>query len=337
MDSLIAQASDYSRFNDFKILTTTYKVVYNHEITVDILYPKHLHNSSHQHLRATPRPVLLRYHGGGLICGHSLFPPFFNKWYLELAQEYSAVIVSPNYRLMPESSILEILGDVEDHWDWMHAWFPAFLENETSGEIKAELGQILAVGDSAGGYLSLQMGLSHPTEIRAVNAVYPMTNPKAACFTGEQLRPVFNISTLPKDTLERHLSNLKEQEALSEVPIVKSVESSPDRLTLCFSICQHGKMGQLLPYDSITPYPLERLDAGARFSRGGVVLLHGRDDTVAPIEQSYSLKEKVEDVDPTLKFRLIVRDGEHGFDHSAKLHDAWLWDAIQDIVKIWLD
>lgn len=337
MDSLIAQASDYSLFNDFRILTTTYKVVYNHEITVDILYPMHLHDSSHQHLRSSPRPVLLRYHGGGLICAHSLYPSFFNKWYLKLAQEHSVVIVSPNYWLMPESSILEILEDVEDHWDWPHAWLLTFLENETNAEIKADLGRILAIGDSAGGYLSLQMGLSHPTEIRAVNTVYPMTNPKALCFIGEQLRPVFNILTLPKDALERHLADLKEQEALSKTPIVKYAESSPDRLTLNFSICQHGQMGRLLPYDTIAPYPLERLDTGARFPRGGVVMFHGRDDTVAPIEQSYLLKNKVEEVDPTSSFLLIVRDGEYCFDHSTKLHEPWLRDAIQDAVETWLE
>ncbi|ODM23079.1 hypothetical protein SI65_00668 [Aspergillus cristatus] len=121
---------------------------------------------------------------------------------------------------MPEFSILEIWEDVEGHWDWMHSILPELLEKETNGEIQADLGRILA--------------------IRAVNAVYPMTNPKVPCSIAEQLRPVFNIPILPEDALERHLENMKEQEALAKSPIVRSAESSPKRLELNFPMCHHG-------------------------------------------------------------------------------------------------
>lgn len=104
-----------------------------------------------------------------------------------------------------------------------------------------------------------------------------------------------------------------------------------------FAACQHGQLGQLFPADPIRPYPLERIHAGARFPRGGVLILHGRDDSVAPVEESYALRRKLAQIDPSLNFRLVVRDGEHGFDHLAKLHDVWLWDAIQDIIRSWLD
>lgn len=87
----------------------------------------------------------------------------------------------------------------------------------------------------------------------------------------------------------------------------------------------------------MAPYPLKKLDQGARFPRGGVVVLHGKDDTVASIEKSYMLGKKLSEVDPELDFKLVVRDGEHGFDHSAKLRDKWLWDAIQGILKAWLE
>ncbi|KAF4157706.1 hypothetical protein CNMCM6936_003230 [Aspergillus lentulus] len=337
MEALTLGATDLSRFNAFSIISVGYKTVSGHTITVDVLYPKRLNEPSQQQVLSVPRPVLLRYHGGGLIAGYSLFPPFFSPWYLELALEHSAIIVSPNYRLLPESSVLEVLEDVEDHWQWLHQSLPIVLQRETNGTLKADLSRIMTVGDSAGGYLSLQMALSHPDQIRAVNAVYPMVNPKASYFSSGQERPVLNLPAYPPDTLRWHLDSTKRRETITQKPEIVSAVADADRLRLMFAVCQHGQLGQLFPAAPVTPYLLERLDAGAYFPRGGVLILHGRDDTVAPVEESYLLQRKIAQVDPTLRFRLVVRDGEHGFDHLAKLHDVWLWDAIQDIVKSWLD
>ncbi|OQE12713.1 hypothetical protein PENFLA_c064G01710 [Penicillium flavigenum] len=326
--------TDMSRFDDFVILTTTYKTVHNHELTVNLLYPKSLNELSQQ-LRT--RPVLLRYHGGGLVGGYSLYPGFFNPWYLELAKENSAIIVSPDYRLLPESSVMEILEDVEDNWKWIHQALPAFLEQQTQGTIQPDLSRIMCVGDSAGGYLSLQMGLNHPSEIRAINAVYPVVDFKSPYFCNGQERPVFNMPTFPRDCLERHMEEVKRQETLTQKPVIVSSGAGNERLELMFSLCQYGRLGNFFPDDTLAPYPLKKLDQGARFPSGGVLVLHGKDDTVAPVEQSYGLASKLAEIDPELNFKLIVRDGEHGFDHSAKLRDEWLWNAVQDILKAWLE
>jgi acetyl esterase/lipase len=211
MDTL--NPDDLSRFDEFIILTTTYKTVHDHELTVDVLYPKSLDEQSHQQPRSKPRPTILRYHGGGLVGGSSLYAPFFNPWYLELAKENLAIIVSPNYRLLPESSVTDILEDVEDHWQWTHRAMPQSLE-ETAGTLQADLSRIMTVGDSAGGYLSLQMGLDHASEIRAVNAVYPVVDFKTPQFCNGEERPVFNMPPFPRNNLERHMEDVKKQQAL---------------------------------------------------------------------------------------------------------------------------
>ncbi|KAE8317670.1 alpha/beta-hydrolase [Aspergillus transmontanensis] len=316
MDALTLGATDLSRFEAFSIISVGYKMVSSHTITVDVLYPKSLNDPSQDYILFVPRPVLLRYHGGGLIAGYSLFPPFFSPWYLELAQEHLAIIVSPNYRL-PAGGF--------------------FAGTRKNGTVKADLSRIITIGDSVGGYLSLHMGLSHPDEIRAVNAVYAMVNPKAPYFSSGQERPVFNLPAYPPDTMGLHLGKIKRQEAITQQPVIVSAAADADRIRLMFAACQHGQLGQLFPTDPVSPYLLERIDAGARFPRSGVLMLHGRDDSVAPVEESYVLRRKLAQVDPSLNFRLVVRDGEHGFDHLAKLHDVWLWDAIQDIVRSWLD
>ncbi|GAB1197566.1 hypothetical protein APSETT444_006863 [Aspergillus pseudonomiae] len=336
MEAICLESSDISCFSDFTILTTTYKTVHGQQITTDILYPKTLSPSSEKVQNTVNCPVLLRYHGGGLISGYSLFPPFFNPWYLELSKEYSAIIVSPNYRLLPEATIFDILEDVEDHWNWMHKSLPQFLNEHTQGGIQPDLNRILTAGDSAGGYLSIQMGLSHPEQIRAVNAVYPLVDVKSPHFTDQTEKAVFSMPATPRDTLARHIKQIHEQEEATSKKVVVSAPTDAKRTQLMFSVCQHGLFGQFFPGDAIELYPLERLDAGARFPRGGVLVLHGRNDSVVPVEGSYILRDKIEGVDCNLRFQLVVRDGEHGFDHSAKLHDAWLWEAAQGVIHSWL-
>src|ERR1051326_3341962 len=99
---------DFSRYSEFTIFSTTYKTVSGHQITTDVLVPSKLITSSQSTSSSEAsqtRPVILRFHGGGFVTGSSLFPDFFPKWALELALRQSAVIVSPNYRLLPESSM----------------------------------------------------------------------------------------------------------------------------------------------------------------------------------------------------------------------------------------
>lgn len=182
---------------------------------VDVFYPKSLDLPFDQQLRHKPRPILLRYHGGGLAGGSSLYPPFFSPWYLELAKENLAIIVFPNYRPLLESSVMDILEDAEDHWQWTHRDMPLFLEQETAGALQADLSRIMSVGESAGGYLSLQMGLNHASKICAVNAVYPVVDFKTPRFCNGQQKPVFNMSPFPRNYLERHMEEVKRQEALT--------------------------------------------------------------------------------------------------------------------------
>jgi hypothetical protein len=87
--------------------------------------------------------------------------------------------------------------------------------------------------------------------------------------------------------------------------VIVSSGVAQDRVELMFSLCQPGRLGSLFPDDNITPYPLKKLDQGARVPRGGVVVLHGKDDTVAPIEQSYTLRKKLAEIEPGLDLSLL--------------------------------
>lgn len=158
---------DLSRFSDFSIHTTPYKTVGSHAITADVLIPKSLLTSP-----SPPRPLLVRFHGGGLVGASSLFPAFFAPWMLQLAEREGAVIVSPNYRLLPEASVGDVLADVEDVWRWVRGegeeegGLARFVEHETKGRVTVDTRRVMTAGDSAGGYLSVMLALRHPDEIR---------------------------------------------------------------------------------------------------------------------------------------------------------------------------
>lgn len=136
--------------------------------------------------------------------------------------------------------------------------------------IQVDVDRIMTVGDSAGGYLSLYVGLNHPDDIRAATAAYP------------------------------------------------------------------ARIIQFYPHQQSGLSPLvHRLDSGDTFPPCGVLVWHGKDDTVVPVEGSLKLKQKIEAVDPELNFELVIRDGEHWFDHGINLDEDWVVEALQNCVNSW--
>ena len=149
-----------SIFDPFDIYRTSYQSC-GIDIGADILVPK-------KPSRISRRPVIVRIHGGFLVCvpspnsridfliflqvaGSSLFPAWFSHWILEFAQEQSAIIVSPNYRLLPEVKGNEIVQDMKNFWDWFNKEGPQQSLNSVGRpEIQLDPEQLLLIGESAG-------------------------------------------------------------------------------------------------------------------------------------------------------------------------------------------
>jgi acetyl esterase/lipase len=165
--TMVAHTSqeDLSGFGAFNVHNAVYKTIDSHNLDLDVIIPKDFTQP------ANGAPIILRYHGGGLITGSSLTPLFFPQHLLDLATKHSAIIVSPNYRLLPESTITDILDDTEDNWKWLHSSLGSFLQT-IDAKFTPRLDQILVYGESAGGYLALQVGFDHPTSIRSLAIAY---------------------------------------------------------------------------------------------------------------------------------------------------------------------
>lgn len=242
------------------ITITRYKIVESHEIKAAVLLPKGLKPGIH--------PVILNTHGGFLTYAHALFAPFFSPWALKLALENNAIVVSGDYRLLPSANgVADVLDDLEDFWKWTHSDLAGLLERRGDGH-SLDLSRVLLTGQSAGGYTSMQLALSHPDEISAVAVAYPFVNPKDHIMTdgpapGEPTVLRFPAADIPS-----------KQEILAWVDDAKktiTTRAGFERTLLSVGAAQHG-----LFYDHIFDssslnrpdfIPTERLRAGARLPK----------------------------------------------------------------------
>jgi len=272
--------------------------------------------------------------------GDSLFSDWFPKWILELAEKHSAVIVCGNYRMLPESTGVEILADVDDFWNWLHTSHVESLLSSLPTPIELDLGRVITTGESAGGLLSVYLAMTFPDEIRAATAAYPMFNQDSFVDGGHPERQPDEI--VPESVLIDHLKGIKPGEIVSS-------STDPSRFQLTLAIDAHGKFQELyerdsdaLPVHRDRLYQLRRLDhPETHLPRGGLVILHGREDAVVPVNLSERFVkvagEKLQGRQGGDKIVLTVQEGDHGFDNDVPLEEVWLREALKVAVSTWLE
>ncbi|GFF26437.1 probable carboxylesterase 6 [Aspergillus udagawae] len=314
----------------FNLIQTHYKQIGDHAIRADFIIPKSTFTGK--------RPVIVRFHGGGLVTGDSLLMEWLPIWLLQLAKKHDAVIVSPNYRLLPESTSPEIFSDIEDFWVWLHSSAVTELLATSSAPTQLDLDRILTAGDSAGGLLSICVGLAHADEVRATAASYPMVDMASEYFrTATSSEPLPDV---PASTVEDYLAQMDRS-------AIRSSAFLPDRFDLMVAAIYYGALGQFYEDGAEgSPrelrYPLEWLDRpDVKIPRGGIAILHGLQDAVVPVEQSEKFVEKAREV---MKGRpggdkviLTLREGDHGFDVEASLEEEWLSSHLKQAVEAWLE
>ncbi|KAI1359607.1 Alpha/Beta hydrolase protein [Xylaria arbuscula] len=315
-------------FDPFDIYRSTYDSA-GHSIGVDILIPRA--NPS-----CNPRPVLVRIHGGFLVTGSSLFPAWFSKWVLDWAEAQSAIIISPDYRLLPEVKGVDILRDIEAFWKWFHSDGPSrHLASVGRHDITLNKNQLLLLGESAGGYLAIQSILSGFARPTALVVLYPMIDMKADHYTKEYSKPIVGVPNFPHKTIDDFLETLSTRTAISEA-------DPPERLDLALASVQTGRFLELLG-DEPELFILDRIRGGKFASKSenqpvfpSFFLLHGDQDSAVPAEGSRRFLEILDKVDPAAKYRVAYQPGDHGFDAQATLEDEWLREGLDWVLSQWL-
>jgi acetyl esterase/lipase len=261
-------------------------------------------------------------------------------WVLELAETHNAVIVSANYRFLPEVTGLDILDDVDDFWTWLHSKdLRTLLQTQQEVQVELDLDRIITTGDSAGGLLSIYIVLSYPDEIRAGTAAYPATgwdNPPLL----PTKRSAF-VPDVPASFIDEYVANIKSGQVSSSDLDLKRLQ-----IGAAISANQQGFKfyirGSESSPDRQRLYQLARLEkSDARLPSGGLVILHGVDDDIVLAKASERFVEKARDA---LKGRqggdkivLALRPGPHGFDTDASLKEKWLEEALKTAVTTWLE
>lgn len=322
---------DLSRFDDFNVLTTAYKRVHEHEISVNVLYQKDL-----PALASAAQPIIIRFHGGGLVAADSLFPDFFGHWLLDLAKINRAIIVSANHRLLPESNASDILEDLDDLWFWVHESLPSFLKTQSSGSIGCDLRRIMVVGESAGGYLAIQLALDHPDQIRTFLVQYPMLDMKSPWFMADYEKNVFGVPQLPRTLVADHLKKTHESEVRADHKVIVSSDPRFERGPFMFSMIQQGLFRDYFDPQTTRLFPIDRVENGETLPVAGGLIWHGQDDSVVPIGGSVKFRDTVLNHHPSTNIVLQVQPGEHGFDATVKLSDEWVNTATKPFLEAWL-
>lgn len=111
--------------------------------------------------------------------------------------------MAPDYRLLPESSGLDILSDLATIWSWVQTDLgPNLAEIYHSQEIKPDLERIMVAGQSAGGYLAAQSMLLHPEmNIKSVILAYPMLDLRDDYWQVSYDKPIFGLPNVRQASL----------------------------------------------------------------------------------------------------------------------------------------
>ncbi|KNG88696.1 hypothetical protein ANOM_003119 [Aspergillus nomiae NRRL 13137] len=323
--------ASHEKLVEFDLVQTHYKKVGNHGIRADFIIP---------HAECTgKRPVIVRFHGGGLITGDSLSMDWFPQWLLDLAKTHNAVIATANYRLLPEATSLDIFEDVEDFWTWLYSSKSEELLSSCVNPTKLDLDRIITAGESAGGLLSVCLALAHPDEIRAATASYPCLDMASTHFSTPNPVPLIE-PPVPESLIDENLAQIKPG-------AIRSSALLPDRLDLMLAAIHYGRLTQLYERGSESSryrdmrYPLEKIGRpDAKIPRGGIAILQGLQDDIVPAEGNQRFTELAREVmkgKPGVdKIILTLREGAHGFDIATRLEEEWMQEHLKAAVDAWL-
>ncbi|PWY96527.1 alpha/beta-hydrolase [Aspergillus sclerotioniger CBS 115572] len=325
-----------SRLAGFDLVQANYKTIGDHGIRADFLIPQSNYTGK--------RPIIIRFHGGGFITGDSLFMEWFPQYLFDIAKEHNAVIVSPNYRLMPEATSLEFFDDIEDFWVWLHSSTVAELLSSGPTPTELDLSRIITAGESAGGTLSICLALAHPEEIRAGTASYPGLIRTAPEISPEQTEAP-RLSGLSPDEANRLVNEAIKRANQGEI---RSSAMVPYRLDLMLAAIETGRNFEL--YERGTEkdprrtlrHPIERLDEpDLKFPRGGLSIRHGLEDNIVPPEISQIFVDKARAVMKGKpggdKIVLTLQPGGHGFENDTRGDEEWLQENLQSAIEAWLE
>ncbi|TKA75652.1 hypothetical protein B0A55_05004 [Friedmanniomyces simplex] len=204
--------------------TFTYKKLDRLEIPLDFYLPEDAKNV----------PVLLWFHGGGLLQGKrtSVAPHMLNA-----VAKYNIALVSADYRLAPQVGVADIYVDVKDCVAFIRSKLPSL-----AGEGIVDVSRLAVSGSSAGGYLAFLAGLYAEPKPKVILPIYPITDPLGLFFTTSQPHP-FGGAPPDVKALERFID--------PESEVVANNEEDSKRNGMYMYMLQEANLASLLKVKAV--------------------------------------------------------------------------------------
>ncbi|KAH6685924.1 Alpha/Beta hydrolase protein [Plectosphaerella plurivora] len=327
MSSPLASAG----ISGYQSKTVTFKSTADGDIKAEVFYPENLTSASRV-------PVLIHYHGGFLIVGDRF--AFLPYWLVHACAARGWVFVSPEYRLLPETTAHAAVEDAVDAYDWVLESLSSLLDRP--------IGPILVAGSSAGGYLALTTAtaasMSPKKSPAGVLAVYGMLDPANERYTtpGTNIfgRPAVDVRPILNGFPKATASGTDDRQVISAYAVSDPATDKrfslvsalhldaifPDYLTgvdgLSRAIATDGPGAIAKEHAAL--FPLNFGDFGPGFPP--VMLLHGANDSAVPVSCSAVAAEKLRSCGISVVADFPV-DAEHGWDTRAGNVDVESSDA----------
>lgn len=275
--------------------TITYKKDIRFEIKADF-YPTNRESA----------PVIVYIHGGGLLWGTR---EDIQEDMIKLYTDNGFALFSVDYRLAPETKLVDILTDIKDALEW--------IESEGSKQFGIDADRIAVIGGSAGGYLALNTG-TFEKKPRAIVSFYGYGDISASWATTP------NKYYCQKDRVPKQIANnLVSNKTITEATV-------HERFLLYLYARQTGEWIQEVT--GINPLVdkegLKKLSPIYNISKQypPTLLLHGTKDVDVPYEQSAFMRGAL--VKAGIQAHLIsIPNGEHVFErdfHHPNVQNAFM-------------
>ncbi|PWY76026.1 alpha/beta-hydrolase [Aspergillus sclerotioniger CBS 115572] len=267
----------------------------------------------------TPKPIILWFHGGYLITGTRTAIP---TWLLNHALTHQWPLISPDYRVLPESTGHDTISDILLAYKWVAKSLP-----QLHPECRPDINRIIVAGASAGGWCALVTALQNATPVEtipipipapcALFLLYPMTDPGS-----EKWAQSFSLpgSVMDSDTAGMLIADIPGRISRGEVSLGEEFPKSEEevktrkRLPLLYAVLERGLfldylsgvkglggrvlregLGQVVGDDDDGKmlFPLDFGVFGKGFPR--TVVVHGTGDEEVSCEESEKLVRRLEE------------------------------------------
>ena len=261
------------------------------------------------------------------VTGKALHKAHFAVHLIEFAVISGAIIVAPNYRLMPEHTGHEILEDIDSICNWIKPNLQR-LVTERLRHIQVDLSRIMVTGDSAGGYLALYASSKHADTLlpQAVYLRYPMVKEYS-------LPPAEVTVAQAREEVTRIIHEIDELQQSGALPSV--TEATPParswtaiRMAVCgiwerrFGECERMR---------------EEIIKKRAVPRGGVWIVHGDKDDRVPISNTKEFIDFLDKIKPEVSVRFWIAPGKtHGYDHNIPLKELENREFLDEMRVAWL-